>query len=163
MKNADNLIGKRESTQFGSGAEAVGNGKIGGIASGASRRRKTSMIQTWEIVRKMTLSPGEHDSVEEVQNVADVKGANLTVEEAIILAQANKAMRGDTRAAELLMKWTDQNKTMQATVKATELANKKTKLEIERLEMQLNAYKNALENAENTQVIILDDLDDEII
>lgn len=159
----DDMKEKRKATQFGSGAEAVEKGKIGGIASGASRRRKTSMIQTWEIVRKMTLSPGEHDSVEEVQNVADVKGANLTVEEAIILAQANKAMRGDTRAAELLMKWTDQNKTAQAAMKATELQNKKTRLEIERLEVQLNAYKDALENAENTQVVIIDDLDDETI
>lgn len=160
---AENLKRGNKATQFESGQKAVESGKAGGIASGVAKRRNKSMIQTWEVIRKMTLSPGEHDSVEEVQNVADVKGANLTVEEAIILAQANKAMRGDTRAAELLMKWTDQNKTAQAAMKATELQNKKTRLEIERLEVQLNAYKDALENAENTQVVILDDLDDETI
>ena len=46
----------------------------------------------------MTLKDNEAANIEEIQSVASLKGKNLTVQEAIIFAQIQKALKGDTRA-----------------------------------------------------------------
>ena len=95
---SDNLIPQSERTKEEQRAVA----KMGGIASGKARREKKAMKDTLAMLLSMPLNEGSTDRVEEIQNLASVKGKNITVQEAIMLAQIKKAMKGDTRAAEYI-------------------------------------------------------------
>lgn len=50
----------------------------------------------------MPLKSTKYDDIEKIQSLAAIKGKNITVQEAIMLAQIQKAMKGDTRAAEFV-------------------------------------------------------------
>lgn len=72
----------------------------GGIASGKARREKKAMKDTLETLLTMTLEEGQVDNLETIQSVAALQGRNITVQEAILYAQIQKALKGDTKAAE---------------------------------------------------------------
>lgn len=99
MANEQNLIPK-DSSQ--SREEAKRNGKKGGIASGKARREKKAMKETLEVLLTMPLKDGRVADLETIKSVASIKGKNITVQEAIMLAQIQKAMKGDTKAAEYI-------------------------------------------------------------
>ena len=158
--NTENLK-KGKATQFTGGEQAANSGRKGAYAAAEQKRKKKSMQRTWDIIKSMPLKSRDQDDIAEIQSIADMQGANITVEEAMILAMTKKAASGDVRAFEALSKFTDQNRAAQLAQRAAELANKKAKLEIEQLEMQVHAYKSALETAESSQVVILDDIPDD--
>ena len=97
MANEENL---KPFTSDQSREKAVSNGRRGGIASGKSKREKKAMKETLETLLSMQLKSGKAADVETIRNLAALKGKNVTVQEAIMLAQIQKAMKGDTRAAE---------------------------------------------------------------
>lgn len=72
----------------------------GGIASGKARREKKMMRETLEIFLSMPLKNGKFADVDSIRSFAALKGKNISVQEAIMIAQIQKAMKGDTRAAE---------------------------------------------------------------
>lgn len=85
--------------------EAVKNGKKGGIASGVSRRRKSTMRK---VVREMLGACLNSDASEFVELVrprllalgVDVEGA--TYQDVLLAGIMVKAMKGDVRAAEFI-------------------------------------------------------------
>lgn len=93
---ADNLIPQSERTK----AEQREIARKGGIASGKKRREKKAMKETLETLLQMPLKSGKATDLDEIKNIAALKGKNITVQEAIMLAQIQKAMKGDTKAAE---------------------------------------------------------------
>lgn len=93
---ADNLIPQSERTK----AEQREIARKGGIASGEKRREKKAMKETLETLLQMPLKSGKATDLDEIKNIAALKGKNITVQEAIMLAQIQKAMKGDTKAAE---------------------------------------------------------------
>ena len=93
MANEENL--KTPTTK-----EARERGAKGGVASGKARREKKLMRETLETLLGMPLKNGKSASVEDIKSLAAVKGKNISVQEAILIAQVQKAMKGDTRAAE---------------------------------------------------------------
>lgn len=95
---ADNLIPQSERTK----AEQREIAKKGGIASGKSRREKKAMKDTLNDLLSMPLKSGKAADVETIKNLAALKGKNITVQEAIMLAQIQKALKGDTKAAEYI-------------------------------------------------------------
>lgn len=95
---ADNLIPQSERAKD----EQREIAKMGGIASGKARREKKAMKDTLAALLSMPLRNGKGTDVESIKNLAAVKGKNITVQEAIMLAQIQKAMKGDTRAAEFI-------------------------------------------------------------
>ena len=82
--------------------EAREKGRKGGQKSAESRRKKRAMAETMEIILTMPLKDGMVDDIESVTSNADIAKRNVTVQDAIIAAQAKKAMKGDTRAAEFI-------------------------------------------------------------
>ena len=74
----------------------------GGIASGKARREKKAMRETLATLLSMPLKDGAAADVEEIKSIAAINGKNITVQEAIMLAQIKKAIKGDTRAAEYI-------------------------------------------------------------
>lgn len=93
-------VKNEKKNQFRSGEEAAKNGKKGGIASGEKRREKKAMKDTLETLLQMPLKAGKAADLDEIKDIAALKGKNITVQEAIMLAQIQKAMKGDTKAAE---------------------------------------------------------------
>lgn len=97
MANEKNL---EHFTSDQSREEAMRNGKKGGIASGKARREKKLMRETLDIILSMPMKNGKNADVESIRSFAALKGKNISVQEAILIAQVQKAMKGDTKAAE---------------------------------------------------------------
>lgn len=80
--------------------EARENGRAGGIASGKARREKKALKDTLEELLAMPIKSGKSADIDKIKNIAGIKGKNITMQEAIMLAMLNKAAKGDVRAAE---------------------------------------------------------------
>ena len=111
------------------------------------------MQETWDIIRKMPLEDGKVSEIEAIESVGAVKGANITVESAMILAIARKAMKGDVRAFQALQKYTESGRITE------DLTRERAELELEKLRMEVEAYHRAAERVD-TGVTILDDIPD---
>ena len=73
--------------------------KKGGIKSGEVRRQKKTMQEIAKYILSMSLQQGEKHSVEDIQNLAELKGKNISVDEAILIKQVEKALKGDINSA----------------------------------------------------------------
>ena len=82
--------------------EAREIGRKGGIASGIAKRRKKLMRESLEILCQLPAKGGRATDVESIKNFAELKGKNITVEQAMLIAQIKKALGGDTRAIEFI-------------------------------------------------------------
>lgn len=71
----------------------------GGKASGKARREKKMMKDTLQMLLDLTLKDGDATNPDEIKSLADISNANLTVDQAILLAQIKKAVKGDTSSA----------------------------------------------------------------
>lgn len=74
----------------------------GGKASVEARRRKKTMRENLELMLSMPLKKGKEADIEKGKNLQDFTGQNITVEQAILLAQVKKAMKGDIYAFETI-------------------------------------------------------------
>ena len=82
--------------------EAREIGRKGGIASGKVRRERKALNDTLNELFSMPLKDGKTNDLESIKSLAAIKGKNITVQEAVVLAQIQKALKGDQRAARLL-------------------------------------------------------------
>lgn len=73
-------------------------GKKAGKASGEAKRRKKMMRENLEILCQLPAKGGRATDVESIKNFAELKGKNITVEQAMLIAQIKKALGGDTTA-----------------------------------------------------------------
>lgn len=94
------MANKKNLDPVKSKSEARKRGRAGGIASGKARREKKAMRETLDILLSMPMKDGTSADVESIQSFAAIKGKNINVQEAILIAQVQKAMKGDTKAAE---------------------------------------------------------------
>ncbi len=131
--------------------EAREIGKAGGIVSGKKRQEKKAMQEIWEAVRSMPIREGERSELEEIKSVARLKGANITVGQAIVLALAKKAMKGDVRAFETLSRLTENAK------RSEEIKAEMAVLELEKLRIEVDAFRR-YEAKTGGDVVIVDDI-----
>ena len=82
--------------------EARERGRKGGQASVKAHRERKAMKETIGILLSMPLTEGAGTDVEQIKNLAEARGRNITVQDAIVIAMAKKAMKGDVRAGEFL-------------------------------------------------------------
>ena len=101
MANNENLL-KGKETRFTSGEVAVENGRKGGLKSGETKRRKKEMRERLEILLSMTISKGKEIDIEKIKGFGELKGKNITVEDAILVAMIQKALKGDISAGTFL-------------------------------------------------------------
>lgn len=87
MASEQNKIG--EATQFRTGEEQAEIARKGGIASGEARRQKRDLRKALEILLEKTVSK-------------DKEGNEISGAEALALKQFEKALKGDTRAFEVI-------------------------------------------------------------
>lgn len=75
-------------------------GRIGGIKSGETKRRKKAMKETLDVLLSMPMKSGKFADIESIKNFASLKGKNINVQEAMIISMLQRAMKGDVKAAE---------------------------------------------------------------
>lgn len=80
--------------------EARSRGRNGGIASGKARREKKAMKETLEALLSMPMKSGKAADIETIKNFAALKGKTITVQEAMMIAMIQKALKGNVNAAE---------------------------------------------------------------
>ena len=78
--------------------KAAENGRKGGKASGEAKRRKKEMRERLEMLLSMPISNGKGAEIEKIKSFGAIKGKNITVEDAILIAITQKAMKGDIPA-----------------------------------------------------------------
>lgn len=98
MANEQNL---KPFTSDQSREEAKKNGAKGGVASGIARKRKRALKDTIEMIMRL----GVDDNTKRILEQLGVEEKDQSVQTAIVVAQAMKAMRGDTKAADYLGKY----------------------------------------------------------
>ncbi len=73
---------------------------LGGIKAGKIIKERKTLQQSLMMLLQMPIAPGEP---EEVKNLLESRGKNVTVQDALMLAQIAKAKKGDTKAFQALM------------------------------------------------------------
>lgn len=91
MANEQNLI----PNSMRSPSEVRENGRKGGKRSGEVRSANAEMRKRLEQIIKMTLKEGKADKM---KNLADAKGANLTVSDALLVKLVTMALSGNIKA-----------------------------------------------------------------
>ena len=84
-------------------------GRKGGIASGKAKREKKALKERLEIILEMPLKKGKETDIEAIRSFAALKGKNITVQDAMLIAQVQKALKGDTTAAAFVRDTAGQN------------------------------------------------------
>lgn len=77
-------------------------GRQGGIKSGETKRKKKAMKEALEVLLSMPIKSGKCADVEDVKNFAALRGRNISVSDAMLIAQIQKALKGDTQALAFL-------------------------------------------------------------
>lgn len=78
-------------------------GRKGGIASGEAKRRKKEAKAIIEVFLTMPLKRGKVANIEAIKNFMDIKGKNITVDEAMHLQLVQKALKGDLNAISMIL------------------------------------------------------------
>ena len=113
--------------------EAVKNGKKGGVASGAARRRKRAMRQTVNALLGAGLSDGEREFVEKVTPRLLALGVDVedaTYQDVLLAGIILKAMKGYVRAAEFIRDIAGESPALE--LKKQELQLRKSELKFKR-------------------------------
>ena len=98
MAGEENLIPMSERSK----EEVREIARRGGIKSGEARRRKKTMRETLELLLTMPLKQGERADIEKGDNLKEFAKENVTVEQAMLIAQIQKALKGDAQAFEMI-------------------------------------------------------------
>lgn len=105
MANDKNLENGR-ATQFRSGEEAARNGRIGGVASGASRRRKRSLKEAADLYLSMPV----RDKRKLNAIIRDgLEAEDVDNQMAIIVGLTKVAQEGDFKSAKVLFGLLDES------------------------------------------------------
>lgn len=104
MANEENLIPMNERSK----EEARELGRKGGKKSGEVRSANAVMRKRLEQIVKMTLKDGKADKI---KNLAEAKGANLTISDALLVKLVTMALGGNIKAMNKLMELLGMNST----------------------------------------------------
>ena len=73
-------------------------GRKGGLAKREATRRRKEMRETLDILLNMPMKKGKVYSAEDVKYFADLKGKNITIDQAMMVCLVQKALKGDLSA-----------------------------------------------------------------
>ena len=77
-------------------------GKIGAQKSIETKRKRKEMRETLDILLNMPLKKGKVYSAEEIKSFADLKGKNITIDQAMMVCLVQKAVKGDLSAISMV-------------------------------------------------------------
>lgn len=86
-------------------------GRKGGLAAAEAKKRKKAMKDTLEVLLSMPIKKGKATDAEQVRSFAELKGKNINVQEAMLVAMIQRAMKGNVAAAEYIRDTVGENPT----------------------------------------------------
>lgn len=78
------------------------NGRKGGLAKGEATRRRKEMRETLDILLNMPMKKGKVYTAEDIKCFADLKGKNITIDQAMMICLVQKALKGDLNAIAMI-------------------------------------------------------------
>lgn len=78
-------------------------GRKGGLKKGENFKRRKQLKETLEIFLQMPVRKGKVTDCESVRAFAELKGKNVTVDQALMLTLVNKSLHGDLNAMNMLI------------------------------------------------------------
>ena len=78
-------------------------GRKGGLKKGENFKKRKLLKETLEIFLQMPVRKGKVTDCESVRAFAELKGKNVTVDQALMLTLVNKSLRGDLNAMSMLI------------------------------------------------------------
>ena len=124
-------------------SEARERGKNGGVKSGIARKRKQELKKTIEMIMRLPVDENTKSILEQL----GVDDKDQSVQTAIVVAQAMKAMRGDTKAADYLGKYSSADPRI-------ELERERIALEREKLAASHNNSDDDADDAEDVVIYL---------
>ena len=82
--------------------DRVRNGRKGGLKKGENAKKKREMREAIEILLAMPLEKKTVKELEDITSFKGLKDKNLTVNDAIIVKQVQRALKGDLNAVTFL-------------------------------------------------------------
>lgn len=73
-------------------------GRKGAQKSMETKRKRKEMRETLDILLKMPMKRGKQYSAEDIKSFADLKGKNITIDQALMIALVQKGLKGDLNA-----------------------------------------------------------------
>ena len=73
-------------------------GRKGGLAKREATRRRKEMKETLDILLNMPMKKGKVYTAEDIKCFADLKGKNITIDQAMMICLVQKALKGDLSA-----------------------------------------------------------------
>ena len=73
-------------------------GRKGAENANETKRKRKEMRETLDILLNMPLKKGKVYSAEEIKSFADLKGKNITIDQAMMITLVQKALKGDLNA-----------------------------------------------------------------
>ena len=73
-------------------------GRKGAEKANKTKRKRKEMRETLDILLNMPLKKGKVYSAEEIKSFADLKGKNITIDQAMMVCLVQKALKGDLNA-----------------------------------------------------------------
>ena len=77
-------------------------GKIGAEKSIEVRRKRKEMRETLDVLLKMPMKKGKVYTAEDIKCFADLKGKNITIDQAMMICLVQKALKGDLNAIAMI-------------------------------------------------------------
>lgn len=82
--------------------ERIRNGRKGGLVKGENFRRRKELKETLNCLLEMPVRKGKITDCESVKSFAELKGKNLTVDQAMMVVLMQKALHGDLNAIAMI-------------------------------------------------------------
>ena len=77
-------------------------GRKGAEKANETKRKRKEMRETLDILLNMPLKKGKVYSAEEIKSFADLKGKNITIDQAMMVCLVQKALKGDLNAISMV-------------------------------------------------------------
>ena len=74
------------------------NGRKGALKAIETKRKRKAMKETLEVLLDMPMKRGKVYTAEEIKSFADLKGKNITIDQAMMICLIQKALKGDLSA-----------------------------------------------------------------
>ena len=145
-KQLANLISNSERTPRERKKQAQKAGK----ASGVSRRRHKSLLETVQMVSKLPLDDiGINRAKRAGVDLEGVDAYDLTALTAVVIGQVRAAANGNSQAAQVVADWLD----LDAKHKKAELEIERLKSEIEKTKAEIDKLKAGQDSDDDDQVL----------
>ena len=77
-------------------------GRKGGLTKGENYRRRRELKETLNVLLDMPVNDGKKNDIDKIKAFANLKGKNITVDQAMMVCLVQKALKGDLNAIAMI-------------------------------------------------------------